>query len=352
MQQTLAAYARLLDSLPEPAFLLEDGALLFANPPGKPLLDNGRLPAPLELFAREGKAGGCTLFGRSFSVETAALPPYSLLLLRPAPAGAFLDARELSRLAEQLRFPMSAAMSATQLLAEALDRGEGQTEHYLESLNQNHYRLLRLIGNLAEYCRLSAPDFVPLMQTTDLAALVRDTAREVEALISLAGLTLHYEKEGASIITLGAPDALRRMLLQLLSNAIKHTPRGGEISIRLHQVADEAFLSVTDSGEAPQDLHNIFARFRSDPPLNDPSAGEGLGLPLVRRIAALHGGAVALAPRASGGTRVTVLLPIRTNGPTVLAGGRPVDYDGGFSRVLLELSDALPPEAFSAKDLE
>ena len=160
MKQTLAAYARLLESLPEPAFLLEDGVLLCANPSGRPLLDDGKLPIPLALFAREGKAGGCTLFGRSFSVETAALPPYSLLLLRPALADAFLDARELARLAEQLRFPMSAALSATQLLAEALERGEGQTEHYLESLTQNHYRLLRLIGNLAEYCRLNAPDFV------------------------------------------------------------------------------------------------------------------------------------------------------------------------------------------------
>lgn len=352
MTQTLAAYARLLDSLPEPAFLLKDGALLLANPSGRPLLENGRLPVPLALFARDGKAGGCTLFGRSFSVETAALPPYSLLLLQKAPAEAFLDVRELSRLAEQLRFPMSATLSATQLLAESMEPGGGQAEHYLKAINQNHYRLLRLIGNLAEYCRLNTPEFSLPLQPTDLSALVRDTAREAQALVSLAGLTLHYDKEGAPLVTLGNPDALRRLILQLLSNAIKHTPRGGEISVRLHQAADEAFLSVTDSGEAPQDLRNIFARFRSESPLNDPTAGEGLGLPLVRRIAALHGGSVALAPRASGGTRVTVLLPIRADGPTVLGGGRPVDYDGGFSRVLLELSDALPPEAFSAKDLE
>ena len=181
----------------------------------------------------------------------------------------------------------------------------------------------------------------------DLFDLCAGLTGEAEVLARQGEVELTFESRLLTLPFRGDAPLLQILLLNLLSNAIKAAGRQGQVTVRLNREGDRAVLSVEDSGGAGQ--ADLSALFRNAPPDPRPGSGLGIGLTLVRRIALAHGG-VVLATREKG-TRVTVSLPIREEGMLYLGTPRP-DADGGFPRVLVELSDALPASCYDYADLD
>lgn len=251
-------------------------------------------------------------------------------------------------LAEQFREQMNHLSAAVQLLTPVVrEKGGEHYDPYLAILHQSLYRMMRMIGNL-EFLRLPEEQAAPGEGTLDLAGLCRELARQVEPLAEAAGVRFAYEEETGSLITRGDGGQLRRALLELIANAIRAAGEGGQAGLRLAVRGDRATLTVWDNGPG-------LALERPEPEqLLHRTGGLGLGLPLARRVAEGHGGALVLEQREGRGLRAVLSLPVRPpeEGGVLRSPRVSTDSNGGFSDVLTGLSDVLPYRAFLPGDLE
>lgn len=212
-----------------------------------------------------------------------------------------------------------------------------------------YYKLLRLAGNLSAADRFQHAE--PLrLRNTDLFLLCQHLCLEAEALCEMCGVTLHFDADVERATLALDPDAMERLLLNLLSNALKFTPQGGSVRVQLKKpVGGFVRLCVTDTGcGIPSEQRD--ALFTPEPedgsiPALGPH-GLGLGLPLCRCIVMAHGGRIFVESAEGGGTCVSVSLPMKRVADNHLNDSCAVDYTGGFNHLLVELSDALPSAAF------
>lgn len=250
-------------------------------------------------------------------------------------------------LLKQIRQHVSNLMAATHLLTPAVrESGEAKYDQYLAIMNQSFYRLLRLMDHMEFSQGLAAGALPCHTGSLDLAGLCHETATEIESLAKIAGVTFRYESEPTSLLTMGDAVLLRRMLLGLFSNALRAAGEGGEAGLHVTKQKNRAILTVWDNGPGLHPGVDAESRYF-------PEEGMGLGLGIVRGLAALHGGAVMLESRPQRGLRAIVSLPILPPEPGDIDISPPKwDLSGGFPPVLVELADLLPYEAFLPDDLE
>lgn len=258
---------------------------------------------------------------------------------------AFFDA-----MLEQMRAQVTNLMAATNLLTPVIrEQGEARYEEYLAIMNQSYYRLLRLMDGAATARTLAGDGLSYEPGPLDLAGFCRELEGQVGPLAALAGVGFRYESDLAGFITVGDAGLLRRMLLALISNALRAAGEGGEAGLRLARIGDRAVLTVWDGGPGLDPA--LLADLERRP--HQPGGWLGVGLPLARRIAQLHGGMLVLESPPGRGLRCTVSLPVQKPEPGAVRtpAGR-LDPLGGFSPVLVELSSVLPYRAFLPDDVE
>ena len=148
-------------------------------------------------------------------------------------------------------------------------------------------------------------------------------------------------------------EAIRKLLLNLLSNALKFTPKGGSVRVRVKTEGRFVKITVADTGKGMDSdtLAHLFDRFMDGGQDPMPPRGLGLGLPICQRIAQGHGGMIVAQSEEGKGSLFTVSLPAVKAGRVQLK-DRGSDYAGGFNRTLVEMSDALSSEAFLQKYLD
>lgn len=331
-------YAGLLDGLTEPALLLREGRTVYFNH-----------AAAKRFPGLETEAAAPAIMAGEL-LERRIVPEGELLLLHPL--GLTHDGleRRLPVLLEQVRQQVNVLLAVSQLMAPGGSASVDPKLHgYLSALNHSAFRLLRLAehGNMAE--ALADDALVCRPAPLDLAGLCQSLADEVASLSQSAGLRFLYECEMVSLLTMADAVLLRQLVLALISNALTAAGSGGEAGLKLSQSGDRALLTIWDSG-AGLDL----AALEGDaaPLTPNPSGALAVGLPLARKIAALHGGAILMENPPGRGLKCTVSLPIHPI-PAGQVRTPPITFDptGGFSPVLVELSNLLPSEAFSLNDL-
>lgn len=259
----------------------------------------------------------------------------------------------LSQVAYQMKENMAAMYAALQRVAPSdLRDKDAALDENAAVLTRNFYRLRRLAGNLEEAAELDTPPR-PITTNDDIVGILRAVTDRAAFAAEMLGLTLEVRCEISSRII--AVDACRveRMLLGLLSNSFKFTPRGGKITVTVLIAGRNVKIRVQDTGcgIAEHRMEEIFERYRHSFLPDGSSTGLGLGLPIARKIAEDHGGSLVLLSREGEGTLAVVSLPDRKSS-TIGLGSMIVDYSGGFNRTLLELSDALPKEAFRNKMID
>jgi signal transduction histidine kinase len=169
-------------------------------------------------------------------------------------------------------------------------------------------RLLRLVNQMLELSRLRA-GVLPLAQdTVDVARVVGRAVEELRPQAEEAGVNLTRERVGQHFDVRGDEDRLVQVVVNLVANAIRFTPRGGRVTVALIDAGSEVEIQVEDTGVGIPSaaLSRIFDSWRQ---AHSDRGGTGLGLAVVRGVVLAHGGRVTVESQEGKGSRFTVLLP-------------------------------------------
>jgi two-component system OmpR family sensor kinase len=225
--------------------------------------------------------------------------------------GAMQKQREfVADASHELRTPLTSVLANLELLQASLQQPErGEDQEMVDSALRSSRRMSRLVADLLLLARADAGR-VSERTGCDLAAIAADAAAEVAP---MAGDRRLEVENGQSLHIFGNPDELHRLVLNLLENAVRHTPPGTRIELRLASDDDTATVEVSDDGPGipePEREH-IFDRFvrGSGPADTAGGSGTGLGLAIVRAVARSHGGEVQASRSAGGGALLRVTLP-------------------------------------------
>ncbi|HEU4526702.1 MAG TPA: ATP-binding protein [Actinomycetota bacterium] len=214
--------------------------------------------------------------------------------------------RQLTRdLAHEVRTPLTILRGTT----EGLVDGVLEPDH--ETLRSLHDEVLRLTGLVGDLETLAAADAAALRlerRPVDLAEVAGAAAALARGAAADAEVMLDASLEPAPVEA--DPERLRQVVLNLLSNALRHTPAGGRIQIRTCATADGATLEVLDTGPgiAPEDLTHVFERFYRGAGAEGTS-GSGIGLAVAAELVAAHGGSIEAWNREGGGAAFAVRIP-------------------------------------------
>ncbi|MCW5979703.1 MAG: HAMP domain-containing protein [Bryobacteraceae bacterium] len=217
----------------------------------------------------------------------------------------------------ELRTPVTLMRTISEI---ALRKERSETE-YREALEQIYMELdrtSRLIENLMMLARADSGSDGLQREPMDLATCAREAAVQGEMLARLKGAAFQADlplDDGVSIH--GDPQAIRRLFLILIDNAVKYTPEGGRICLSLSTTSGEAVAEVCDTGVgiSKDDLPHIFERFyRADKARSKESGGTGLGLAIAQWIVQAHGGKIAITSEPRQGTRCRFTIPLVRDG--------------------------------------
>lgn len=218
--------------------------------------------------------------------------------------------------AHELRTPLTAIVGYLEMLAdgEVGPLSQGQQE-YLGIVQECVERLLHLAASLLDVARIEAGRVDLVLRPTDLPALLRTVVAEFEGQARSRDQRLVLIEAPDLPPALCDPARTAQIVGNLLSNALKYTPRGGQIGLDISLAAEEGFLqvSVSDNGPgiAPEDQDKLFSRFFRTAAATDGGAGgAGLGLYITRSLVELHGGRIWLESELGSGTTFFVTLPI------------------------------------------
>jgi signal transduction histidine kinase len=202
----------------------------------------------------------------------------------------------------ELRTPLTSVLANLELLAEELD---GEQADSAQAALRATRRMRRLVGDLLLLARADAGRAAP-RRPTDLADVLVEAVAELEPVA--AGHEIVVEAHPA--VVEGSRDELHRLALNLIENAIFHTPAGTEVRVRTTAHDDVARLAVEDDGPGvpPELVPRLFERFVRGG--GDSAGGSGLGLSIVRAVARSHCGDVSVSSPPGGGTRFLVELPL------------------------------------------
>jgi len=209
----------------------------------------------------------------------------------------------------ELRSPLTSIRGAADLLRDGVPGPLTQKqERLMDIVAQSSERLLRLVNQILDMSRLRAGLVELDRKPLDFVWLLDQVVEELHPRAEEAGVTLERERLGSNFAYHGDEERLHQLVVNLGANAIRFTPRGGRVVVRLIDADAELELQVEDTGVGiPADaLPHIFDAYRQ---AHRERGGTGLGLAIVRGIVDAHGGRVTAESQEGKGSRFTVLLP-------------------------------------------
>ena len=222
-----------------------------------------------------------------------------------------------ANISHELRTPLNVILSTLQLV-EMLKKKNYPTESKLNLdkhigvIKQNCFRLLRLINNLIDVTRIDSGFYSVNLRNYDIIAIIKDVTMSVAQFIESKGITLQLSSNVESKIIACDPDKIERVVLNILSNAVKFTKQGGVIAVNIADAEDHILVSFKDTGIGiPEDkLEEIFYRFRQiDKSLTREYEGSGIGLNLVKSIVQMLGGCITVKSKFGMGSEFILKLP-------------------------------------------
>jgi signal transduction histidine kinase len=311
------------------AVVLASGAVMF---------DSQHDVAVLGVAAASSTAAvlGALLFARSIAAGLAQLRRTALglaagrldLRAPPASTAELADVAEaLNDMAESLErlfdvrrelvawasHDLRTPLSALQAMLEAIDDGLVPPAHYLPAIHEQVRAMATLIDDLFELAQLDARTVTPDGEAA-LHPVIETCLRGLQAEAVARRVRLEARVPARLPEVRCAPSSVERVLLNLLTNALRHTPSDGSVAVVAHSAADvaEVVVTVEDTGNglSPQALQRMFDRFwRADGARRRDGGGAGLGLAIAQGLVEHHGGRIWAENRAGGGASISFALP-------------------------------------------
>ena len=198
-----------------------------------------------------------------------------------------------------------------QAMLEALEDGLAEPEEYVPALREQVGVLSQLVDDLFELARIDADALTVELRQLPVAPVVSSSLRGVEAEARLRHVSLASDVD-ERLTARFAPEKVERVLMNLLTNALRHTPSDGAVAVRVEPLTGEVRVAVEDTGEGldAEARARMFERFwRGD--RSRSSRGTGLGLAIARGLVEAQGGRIWAEDREGGGARVCFTLPAR-----------------------------------------
>ncbi len=215
----------------------------------------------------------------------------------------------VQNLTHEIKSPLSAIRGAAELIDDGMPPEKRQ--RFLENIRNESLRIGRIVDTMLELASLENRRMQPDADRIDLGTLLRSLAESKQPMLAQKGIHLEMADPGEVSLT-GNAFLLHQALANLLQNAIDFSPGQSRIDIGTEVEGDRLILSIADQGAGIPDyaMARVFEKFYS---LQRPDTGRkstGLGLNLVREVAAAHNGSVRLINRESGGTKAVLVLPL------------------------------------------
>ena len=233
----------------------------------------------------------------------------------------------ISIASHQLRTPLTGVKGVLSLVLEGvLGPLNAEQRRYIERANEANERLITLVNDLLNVGKLEQGQLQIAPQALDLASLIEVVVGELQSRAQRYHQTLSFEAAERPLEVAGDPLRLREVFANLVDNAVKYTPEGGRIAVRVGVAEGQAAVEVADSGVGiPADqIPRLFQKFvRLPNPLSAREFGTGLGLYFIKSVVELHGGSIEVQSQEGRGTVFRVRLPRRAvplPGPRVAAG--------------------------------
>lgn len=311
----------LIEHAPDPVALFSaSGKVLVENPP-MALLRGKAIPVDVPETMRQGEMRDEIVTDAGRRILTRYATPVTdgegraigrLVALRDVTAEREADRLKdefFALVSHELRTPLTSMLGYLDLV-----RDENLSEdaiEFVDVIERNALRLQRVVGDLLFVARFEA-GHIPIMESSiDLRPLCDEALAAALPAADRAGVHLQLDADRSAILSADR-DRLGQVVDNLVNNAIKFTPDGGQVTVRLRDRGDSVVLEVIDSGEGidPDEIDNIFKRFyRSGRVVRRAVPGAGLGLTIVRSIVEAHGGTIRVTSRLGRGSTFTVTLP-------------------------------------------
>ena len=223
----------------------------------------------------------------------------------------------IANISHELKTPLNVICSAVQLVQMYCNNGSLDDRRetiikYLDSMKLNSYRLSKLINNIVDSSKIQAGFFKLNLSNNNIVQVVDEIVMSVTNLIDIKGLHIIFDTDIEEKIIACDPENIERVVLNLISNAIKFSDSGGKIFVAILDKNDFVEISVNDNGIGmeKENLVTIFDRFKQiDKSLSRNTEGTGIGLNLVKSIVELHGGSISAESEFGKGSKITFMLP-------------------------------------------
>lgn len=252
------------------------------------------------------------------------------------------ELRAFALAAQQLREPLAKAMTCASCLP-----SDKKLENHLSQLNKNLYQLHRALCNMSDAAQYEKVR-PTRMEYREVGSIFSEVMEKAAQLIAKGSHKLTYCGPTKAVSTMVDAEKLERALLNMISNAAKFTPKGGEIHASLRVSGKKLYFCVENATSAPKQAKNMFAHYLREPGIEGPENGIGLGMSIIRKAAAAHSGTLLMEQLENECLRFTMTINLEVPKSTRLRNKvqLAVDYAGGYDHTLTELSDILPPELY------
>ena len=230
-----------------------------------------------------------------------------------------LQGEFLVNISHELKTPLNVIFSTAQLFNMyctngSLDENKDSIVKYIDSIKQNSYRLSKMINNIVDLSKIEAGFFKLNLLNLNIVTFVEEIVMSVTIFTNSKGLNITFDTNIEEKIIACDPEKIERVVLNLISNAIKFTDEGDEILVTVNDKNDFVEISVKDNGIGIEYkyLNMIFDRFKQvDRSLSRNAEGTGIGLSLVKSIVELHCGSVSVESEIGNGSEFIVILPAK-----------------------------------------
>jgi PAS domain S-box-containing protein len=223
-------------------------------------------------------------------------------------------------ISHELKTPLNVIYSTIQLFDLYLKDGslienQDKLEKYVNVVKQNCYRQIKLVNNLVDLSKIQSGFFQLYLSNQNIVSVVEDIVQSVSEYIKAKGISIVFDTNVEEKIIACDTEKVERVILNIISNAIKFTNPDGEIFVNILDKGDNVEIEVKDTGIGidKEQFDNIFERFHQvDKSLSRNVEGSGMGLSLVKSIVELHGGKISVDSMLGEGTIFKIELPART----------------------------------------
>lgn len=218
----------------------------------------------------------------------------------------------LAVLTHDMRTPLTSIKGYASILRDRELKRDQQVQ-IAKIILRSEENLLEIVNNILDIEKLQSGTPILLERSSfDLALLVRTTAESIASLAMEKNITLHHEEVPQPVIISADEKKIERILLNLISNAIKYTPEGGTVTVETGMKGRYAVVNVKDTGYGiPEDeLPHIFERFRRVKGHQSKAVGTGLGLAIVKSLVEAHQGEITAVSTVDVGSTFTMMLPL------------------------------------------